>query len=1165
MKLSNLIGINTVLHNDPTFNDVVRELRNSKSPKIISPKQTFAYIISSIVQLINKPTLVITSNPEESRDLVESLNFWSNKTTNLNFNERNEIFLEKYKPDNKNTVERMRCLQALNVRNYDEKNPIICSSIHALTTNTISKKLFRELSINLSVGEKINPKILISLLIKSGYKNTSIVESVGQFAVRGDIIDIFSISNKNPIRIDFFYETIESIKIFETSSQKSIQNINEILLSPVQETNVLAKNIDEIIKNNKIFFNDQTEIKKKNIIEDLNSLLSGEAEELISFYSGFFDKNSIFDYIENDFLVIKAENYNIDFEIENISNRREELRKNKISKKEISDLFPIPYLKNQYILDFFDKHHHTIEINQRSYENKKHFKLNFSSPKIYNFKENKISRYLNKKNKEEKVIITTDYTNRIKEILDMDNIDIFTDINQISNNKFTIISKNIGDGFKINTENYFYTILSDKELFGMKKKRVFKSYSNNLPSTHSSEPFKVNDFVVHIDHGVGKFVGTTQIDSTNREFIVLIYKNDDKLYVPSDQIDRIQLYKSFQKDTPNLDILGSEKWIKSKNKVKESIEILAVELLQIYAAREKIQGKTYPKKTEWIKMLEESFEFIETKDQLKAIDDINLDLVSKKPMDRLLCGDVGFGKTEVALRAAFKVVENGYQVAIMVPTTVLALQHFKTFTERLNPFPVEIEYISRFVSGKDQKKIISRLEEGKVDILIGTHKLIQKNITFKNLGLLIIDEEHKFGVNQKEIIKQKDLDIDILSLSATPIPRTLSLALNGVRDLSMINTPPENRIPVNTYLSEFSEELIKEVIMREIDRKGQVFFVNNEVVNIEIIANNIKKIVPEANVTIAHGQMDKNNLEKIITDFSSNKSDVLVCTTIIESGIDMPNVNTLIVNNAHKFGLSQLYQMKGRIGRSEKTSYAYFLTPPKSRINSISEERLDAIVSSSEFGSGYDIAIRDLEIRGAGNILGKEQSGHISSIGFELYNSLLESAINSLKKGEESNLNFFLMNTVDINISSRIPEEYIDDIKVRLNIYMRLSKTRDLNDLKNLVSEIIDRFGAIPEELNRLFLITNIKILCHKYKHIVLIKGDKNKITIKFDNSLLGIKVFLENNLDEEFEIKSKTMIFYPENPDKVLEELDLFIKKLINLQKEILEKFNQATLLSEK
>ena len=801
----------------------------------------------------------------------------------------------------------------------------------------------------------------------------------------------------------------------------------------------------------------------------------------------------------------------------------------------------------------------SLEINQRSYKNKNHYKLNFSTPKIHKFNQDKIKRYLNENEKNEKVIVSTDYPSRVKEILGLNNVEIFDDIQEISNNKFNIVSKNIGQGFKINDGVNFFTILTDKELFGMKKKRIIKSFSNNIPSTISSEPFKIDDFVVHIDHGIGKFIGTTQIDSTDREFIVLNYKNNDKLYVPSDQIDRIQLYKSFQKEDPSLDTLGSQRWIKSKNRVKKSIEILAVELLQIYAAREKIKGNSYKKSSDWYKVLEESFEFIETADQIKAINEINIDLMSNKPMDRLLCGDVGFGKTEVAIRAAFKVVENGYQVAILVPTTVLALQHYETFLERLKPFPIEIEYISRFISNSQQKNILEKLQDGKVDIIIGTHKLIQKNVDFNKLGMLIIDEEHKFGVNQKENIKQKEIDIDVLSLSATPIPRTLSLALNGVRDLSMINTAPENRIPVNTYLSEFSEDLIREVILRELDRKGQIFFVNNEVFNIEIIADQLKRIVPEAKVSIAHGQMDKNNLENIIKDFTSKQTDILVCTTIIESGIDMPNVNTLIVNNSHKFGLSQLYQMKGRIGRSEKTSYAYFLTPPGSRINEISEERLNAIISSSEFGSGYDIAMRDLEIRGAGNILGKEQSGHITSIGFELYNSLLKSAVESLKNGDESDLNFFLMNTVDIKVSARIPEDYIDDIKVRLNIYMRLSKLRKIEDLQKLSLEIEDRFGVIPEELEKLFLVNKIKILCHKYKHIISIKGDENKIIIRFDESILGIKTFLEKEISQDVEIKTKTMIFSPKNPDEILEEIIILINKLINLEKEISEKFDQA------
>ena len=1155
MNLNNLVSLNGLLHNDHTFKDVVSEVRSNNNPKILSPKEAHAFIISSIIQLFKKPILVISSNPEESRELVDNLNFWSTKTTNLNFNERNEIFLEKYKPDNKNNIERMRCLEALFMGQYGNKLPIICTSIQSITTNTISKKLYKDLSVNLSVGYKISQKELVEKLIFLGYKNSSIVESVGEFAIRGDILDIFTLNKKDPIRIDFLYDSIESIKVFQSSSQISYENLDNIFISPVSETNTFFRTIGDIKSINQEYFKNSNEEEVKSTISDLTKLISGESEELINYYSGFFDKNSVLDFLEDDYLVIKLEKYNLDLEFERINNRRNEVNKSKIENNIINSFFPTPYNK----LDDLNKSRVSLEINQRSYKNKNHYKLNFSTPKIHKFNQDKIKRYLNENEKNEKVIVSTDYPSRVKEILGLNNVEIFDDIQEISNNKFNIVSKNIGQGFKINDGVNFFTILTDKELFGMKKKRIIKSFSNNIPSTISSEPFKIDDFVVHIDHGIGKFIGTTQIDSTDREFIVLNYKNNDKLYVPSDQIDRIQLYKSFQKEDPSLDTLGSQRWIKSKNRVKKSIEILAVELLQIYAAREKIKGNSYKKSSDWYKVLEESFEFIETADQIKAINEINIDLMSNKPMDRLLCGDVGFGKTEVAIRAAFKVVENGYQVAILVPTTVLALQHYETFLERLKPFPIEIEYISRFISNSQQKNILEKLQDGKVDIIIGTHKLIQKNVDFNKLGMLIIDEEHKFGVNQKENIKQKEIDIDVLSLSATPIPRTLSLALNGVRDLSMINTAPENRIPVNTYLSEFSEDLIREVILRELDRKGQIFFVNNEVFNIEIIADQLKRIVPEAKISIAHGQMDKNNLENIIKDFTSKQTDILVCTTIIESGIDMPNVNTLIVNNSHKFGLSQLYQMKGRIGRSEKTSYAYFLTPSGSRINEISEERLNAIISSSEFGSGYDIAMRDLEIRGAGNILGKEQSGHITSIGFELYNSLLKSAVESLKNGDESDLNFFLMNTVDIKVSARIPEDYIDDIKVRLNIYMRLSKLRKIEDLQKLSLEIEDRFGVIPEELEKLFLVNKIKILCHKYKHIISIKGDENKIIIRFDESILGIKTFLEKEISQDVEIKTKTMIFSPKNPDEILEEIIILINKLINLEKEISEKFDQA------
>ena len=1159
MKLNHLTEIHEFLQKNPTFLDVVSGLRKNKPQKIISNYSAYAYIISTLRETLGVPTVVITSNPEESLQILDGINFWSNSTSNLHFSERNEIFLEKYKPDNKNSINRMRCLEGLFTGMFQKKPPIICTSVQAIGTKTLEKKYFEKLLISLEKGSKINQKEFINNLIKSGYKNTSIVESVGEFAQRGDIVDVFCLSEKDPIRIDFFYDEIETLKLFETSTQKSYKNLEKITISPIKETYVFDS-LEEVKNYNKKYIDNLDKDNKTKLNNEIESIQNGSSEELINFYSGFFDRGTIFEYIHEDTLVVKLDDYNIDFELKEIEVKRKENYSEKINKKIISDNFPTPYVSKSIINDFFKKNNFSVNLNQRKSQNDTTNKIEFSIPKILDFSKDNVYRYIDTKNKNEKIIISTDYPSRVKEILRSENIKIFENINSFSNDKINIISKNAGTGFRLNDNNNSLLLLTDKEIFGRNKKRTYKSYSNNIPSNISSEPFKLGDNVVHIDHGVGKFIGTTQMGSSDKEFIVINYKNDDKLYVPSDQIDRIQVYKSFQKEDPKLDTLGSNKWIKTKNKVKKSIEILAGELLQIYATREKIKGKSFSKTTEWYQVLEESFEFEETIDQVKSINEITKDLKSKTPMDRLLCGDVGFGKTEVALRSAFRVVENGFQVAILVPTTVLALQHYKTFKERLDPFPIEIAYMSRFVSNKKNNQILSKLNEGKIDIVIGTHKLLNEKIKFDKLGLLIIDEEHKFGVEQKEKIKKREIDVDILSLSATPIPRTLSLALNGVRDLSVINTPPENRIPVNNYLSVFSEDLLREGILREIERQGQVFFVNNEVFNIEIISNQIKKIVPEAKIAIAHGQMEKKELEEVITNFMENKFNVLVCTTIIESGIDMPNVNTLFINNSQKFGLSQLYQMRGRIGRSEKSSYAYFLLPKSSRINEVSEERLNALINSSEFQSGYDIALRDLEIRGAGNILGKEQSGNISSIGLELYNSLLESAVDSMKNGKEEILDFFLINTVDIDIDSRIPEDYIDDIKIRLNLYMRLSKIREINQIYEIKEEIIDRFGEPPEELERLLILTQIKILCHESNNILSIAGNSDILNIKFKDSLLDIKFYLEKNLIENIEFKSKTMSFIPENSEKILSELVILINKIIKIQDEIKTKFEEIS-----
>ena len=1159
MYSNSLMEITDILNNDPTFSDVVNSAYSKNKPTIIAPRQVYGYLIISLVKYINKPTIVVTSNPEESRNLIEDLNFWSTRTIHMNFNERNEIFLEKYKPNKINTIERLRCLNALYMKNYYGKTPIIATSIQSLSTKTIPFDLFTELSFNLEIGMKKKLEEAVNNLINNGYKKTSLVENPGEFAVRGDILDIFSLSNKNPIRVDFFYDVIENIRLFNPNDQQSYDELKKIEITPIEETLVINRNFEKIKSRNKnCLENNETYL---NLNEELKEIIETNNDDSKNLYSGFFDYGSIFDYLKKDYLIINLDQNKIFSELNTITKYRGDSYDIKVEKKEIPKSFPVPYISINEMEKIYHSFSNCINIAQidRGETNKKS-KFNFSLPTVYSSSKNILSKYIDKNVPNQKIIITTDYPKRVKEILNMDDLNIFDGIEISLKSKLSLISKNLGEGFSLKTkDNMSILILTDKEIFGIRKKHRYNSLSNIPQSTKSLDLFEKNDFVVHIDHGIGRYNGTIILDETGREFIEIFYKNDDKLYVPADQIDRIQPYKSYRKDNPQLDSLGSTKWIKTKNKAKQSIEILAAELLKIYAAREKIKGNKYSEDSDWQKILEESFEFKETKDQLSAIEEIKNDLESKNPMDRLLCGDVGYGKTEVAIRAAFKSVENGYQVAILVPTTVLALQHFHTFKERLNPFPINIQYLSRFVTDKNVTKIKKELSKGQVDIIIGTHKLIQNDIKFNNLGLLIIDEEHKFGVNQKEYIKHKQINVDVLSLSATPIPRTLNMALNGIRDLSMISSPPENRLPVNTYVSEYSDKLIREALIREIDRKGQIFFIHNEIFNIEIITQKIKKLVPEAIINFAHGQMEKNHLENVINDFIDKKFNVLICTTIIESGIDMPNVNTLIVNNSHKFGLSQLYQIRGRIGRSEKSSFAYFMVPKNSILNKNSEDRLSALISSSEYGTGYNLALRDLELRGAGNVLGKEQSGHINNIGYDLYNSLLKSAVDTLKKGNDLDLGFFLQNIIDIKINARIPDSYIGDLSLKLQIYLQIAKIRTLEELKKFVEEIVDRFGKIPIELQNLIQITKLKIISY-INTIISIKGNEEKVIITFDYSLSDMKGYINKKVKGNFSIGFKQIIFIPENKKEFLLEIEIFLGELSLLRVEMIEKFRKLS-----
>jgi len=666
-------------------------------------------------------------------------------------------------------------------------------------------------------------------------------------------------------------------------------------------------------------------------------------------------------------------------------------------------------------------------------------------------------------------------------------------------------------------------VLSDTELFGRTKQRRTPRKKSKQREAFFEE-ISPGDFVVHIEHGIAKFIGTGSAnkgDNTS-EYIILEYAHGDKLYVPMDHIDRVAPYMAPMDRNPSLTRLDTQEWNRTKQRVEKSTKEMAADLLSIYAAREVSKGYAMGPDTKWQMELENSFPYEETTDQLSTLSEIKQDMESTRPMDRLVCGDVGYGKTEIALRAAFKTAMEGKQVAILVPTTVLAQQHFDTFNHRMRTFPIRIEVLSRFKSTREQKQILTNLQKGAIDICIGTHRLVQKDVSFKDLGLVIVDEEQRFGVSHKERLKQMRSQVDVLTLTATPIPRTLHMSLAGVRDMSTIETAPEERIPIKTFVSEFSEDLIREAVIRELDRDGQVYFLHNRVYNIEYISQLIRNLVPEARVNIAHGQMSENELEKSMLSFSNGDTDVLVCTTIIESGLDIPNANTLIINRADSFGLSQLYQLRGRIGRSSKQAYSYLLIPSRQTMTETAEQRLKAMLSATELGSGFKIAMKDLEIRGAGNILGAEQSGHIYAVGFELYTRLLSSAVEDLRskqaEGENNQADTEHNVHVDLRIPAGIPEEYISDLGSRLDMYQNLTRGKSCSELKTIEQELRDRYGPLPWQCRNLIYILSLKIIAATTGVEGVYKNNDNLI-LQFPYEVGSSKIALQRIIGTEWEI----------------------------------------------
>ena len=938
---------------------------------------------------------------------------------------------EPERPDNTYILSRTEVLQRLST---SERRTVIVSYPEALSEKVFTRKLLAKNTFKVKQGDKINLDFLTDLLYEYGFENVDFVVEPGQFAIRGGLIDVYSFANDNPYRIEFFGDEVDSIRSFDIASQLSIERLNNIVLLPNMQQQAFIE-------------------ERESILEYLPKATTIWIEEM-----GFFATQ-------------------IDKEYERAVEAWEKLGRQETEDGSQNITPGKLFAKSEELVKALEAHP-TIEFGDSSHLSPltSHLSSFHTTPQpIFNKNFNLLIENLNDyKAKGYQIILYSESSkqlDRIQAILN--DIQHHDELHSDFERKLIAIHAGFID--------------HDKKVCRYTDHQIFERYHRyHLRDNFSTKQaitlkdlydLKPGDYVTHIDHGIGRFEGlmTIELHGKEQEVLRITYNHGDTLYISVHSLHQIAKYSSKDGAEPSLSTLGSNAWNRLKTKTKSKVKDIARELIKLYAERKRSKGFQFAPDSYLQTELEASFLYEDTPDQLKATNDVKRDMESESPMDRLVCGDVGFGKTEVAIRAAFKAASDSKQVAVLVPTTVLALQHYQTFKNRLDGFPVNIEYLNRFKSAKQQKEILQKLEKGQIDIIIGTHRLTGKDVKFKDLGLLIIDEEQKFGVAVKEKLKEMKANVDTLTLTATPIPRTLQFSMMGARDLSVINTPPPNRYPVQTELRAFDGELIREAILFEMSRNGQVFFIHNRVQNIMDVHDLIASYVPGCRIAVAHGQMEGSKLEEIMLDFIGGEYDVLLCTTIVESGLDIPNANTIIVNDAHRFGLSDLHQLRGRVGRSNKKAFCYLLTPPFNTLTEEAQKRLRALEEFSDLGSGINIAMRDLDIRGAGNLLGAEQSGFINDIGFETYHKILDEAIAELKENEfadlfdkETELVYVTDCAIETDMEVMLPSEYVSSTAERISLYTELDHIKTEERLMEFTDQLIDRFGPIPKPVNDL-------------------------------------------------------------------------------------------------
>jgi transcription-repair coupling factor (superfamily II helicase) len=1064
------------------------------------------YLAAALYRQLQRPIVLLTTRAERVSQWAEQVRVWTGSESVYTFPEPDALPYERVPWSRETVSDRLTALTALVRRDEDPAGPpFLVASVRALMHKTLPVREFRLGMRQYERGQEIDLQRTLHTWVAHGYRPDTVVEEPGTFSRRGGLLDVFPPNRLQPVRIELFGDEIDSLRVFDPTTQRTVDQIDRFVLAPASEAlpRLAGPASRQVADLDLSLCHPPARMEYR---QDLVHLEQGTYFRGIAFYLPFFYSHpaTLLDYLPAAGLCLVDDWEAVMATAVDLDHQARALQADLVKAGELPPDFPRPYLAWDELRERLCCGTCLVLGGRRQEGRPSLMGDVFSHGERYGGQLKLVlDGFQNMRDAGEPVVVVSRQARRIAELLE-ERETTAVPVDEIAEpppaGSLALVQGTLAEGWVLHPGRErppALHLLTDAEVFGWARPAPRRAHR---PRPSAPEAFfadvEPGSYVVHIEHGVGLFKGLVKmgLNGAEREYLLVEYAAGDKLYVPVYQADRLSRYVGVSDHDPRINRLGTAEWEQVKARTKKAVEEIADDLLALYAAREVVEGHAFSPDTLWQAELEASFPYVETDAQVRALEQIKADMEQPRPMDRLIAGDVGYGKTEVALRAAFKAVMDGKQVAVLVPTTVLAQQHYQTFSERLASFPISVEMLSRFLTRKKQDDVVARLARGGVDIVIGTHRLLSDDVVFKDLGLLIIDEEQRFGVGHKEKLKQMRQEVDVLTMTATPIPRTLHMSLTGVRDMSTIDTPPEERLPVRTHVGEYDETLIRQAILREIDRGGQVYFVHNRVMGIYQMAQRVRKLVPEAKVVVGHGQMAERELEQVMLEFAAGKADVLVCTSIIESGLDIPNANTLIVNRADRFGLAQLYQLRGRVGRGARRAYAYLMHPQTSSLSETARQRLQTIAEATELGAGFRIAMRDLEIRGAGELLGSRQHGHIAAVGFDLYARLLARAVQEARSqrqvaggdggppapGEEAIPYVMpLEQSVQINLplAAYLPDAYVRDDTLRLQLYRRLAGVAEQEEIDELSAEMEDRFGPLPDEARNLFYQLQLKLL----------------------------------------------------------------------------------------